>query len=102
MIHIREVIDLLSGEFFNLDEPGVFGPIVDTLMNGDFYLVLADFEGYRKAHLEADAIYSDRRRWGQITLMNIAKVGTFSSDRTISDYVRDIWKVERFPVLVNQ
>ncbi|MCA9667343.1 MAG: glycogen/starch/alpha-glucan phosphorylase [Myxococcales bacterium] len=100
--NIREVIDLLSGEFFNLDEPGVFGPIVDTLMNGDFYLVLADFEGYRKAHLEADAIYSDRRRWGQITLMNIAKVGTFSSDRTISDYVRDIWKVERFPVLVNQ
>ncbi len=97
---IREVVDLLVTDHFNHDEPGLYWPISDSLRGSDYYLCLTDFEAYRQAHLQIDEAYVDRSRWTRMALKNIANVGHFSSDRTISEYVRDIWRVEPHPIEV--
>jgi starch phosphorylase len=91
---IKEVIELIAGDYFNPTERGIYRPIVDSLLGSDHYLLLADFEHYRQAHLRVDAAYSDRLGWLRKALFNIASMGRFSSDRTIRDYVRDIWHLE--------
>jgi starch phosphorylase len=91
--NIREVIDLLSMDYFNRSEPGIYRPIVDALLGSDHYLHLADFDAYRRTHLTVDQTYGDRRKWLKMAVENIARGGKFSSDRTILDYARDIWKV---------
>jgi len=92
---IREVIDLLAGDHFNRSEPGIYRPIVDSLLGTDYYFHLADFETYRRTHIQVDQAYSDRPRWLAMATENIARGGKFSSDRTILEYARDIWKVPR-------
>ena len=70
--------------------------IFDELMNrNDEYFLFADFDSYVQAHQKVDALYQDKNKWAKICLVNIAKSGFFSSDRTIEEYVRDIWKLER-------
>jgi len=86
-------IDLLSMDYFNRSEPGIYRPIVDALLGSDHYLHLADFDAYRRTHLAVDQTYGDRRKWMKMAVENIARGGKFSSDRTILDYARDIWKV---------
>ena len=63
------------------------------LDGGDPYLVLADFRAYVDAQDRAAAAFRDRRRWARMAILNTARMGKFSSDRTISEYARDIWKV---------
>jgi starch phosphorylase len=98
--HIREVVDLLASNFFNPHEPGLYQPLVDALLETDYYLHLADFDAYRKAHLAIDQAYTDRKRWLAMTLKNVANVGFFSTDRTIREYANDIWKAQSYSVLV--
>ena len=95
---IAEVLDLLSGDFFSPHEAGLYQPLIDSLLHKDFYLLLADFDAYKTAHQYLDQIYSQREVWNRMALMNIARVGVFSSDRTIRDYADNIWKLERTPV----
>ena len=92
--NIREVLDLLTADHFNPDEPGLYRPLVDALLGGDHYLHLSDFESYRQAHLRVDRAYKDPAEWWAMAIRNTANMGPFSSDRTISDYVREIWNVE--------
>jgi starch phosphorylase len=62
-------------------------------MNQDTYMVLADFEDYTRAQSEAGSAYQDRRHWTEMSILNTARSGTFSSDRAIKQYCEDIWKV---------
>lgn len=66
----------------------------DLIIRNDEYFVLADFAAYVKAHEHINALYSDRSAWARLCLLNIAKSAYFSSDRTILDYVRDVWHIE--------
>ena len=59
----------------------------------DEYLLLADFESYRDAHVRAGNAYLDKDRWNRMSLMNVARSGIFAADRSIQDYARDIWNV---------
>jgi starch phosphorylase len=96
---IRAVIDLIAGNHFSRHEPGVFNPILDTfLRHGDHYLHLADLRSYSEAHQRLGELYRDRENWSRKAILNIAASGKFSSDRTIADYAREIWKVEPCPV----
>ncbi|MBI4702025.1 MAG: glycogen/starch/alpha-glucan phosphorylase [Deltaproteobacteria bacterium] len=97
---IREVLDLLASSFFNPNAPGLYQPIVDSLLADDYFLLLADFDSYRQAHQRIDQAYRDRPRWCRMAVKNIAGVGFFSSDRTIREYARDIWKVSSHPIFV--
>ncbi|SEF79118.1 starch phosphorylase [Bryocella elongata] len=90
---LREALDgLRDGRFSNGDR-GLFAPLVNDLLNSDRYLVLADFDAYVAAQLEAGKAYSDPSRWGPMSLLNTARSGKFSSDRTIRQYCEDIWEL---------
>ena len=94
-VKIKRVVDsLVNGTFHpSRDE---FRMIFDELMNkNDEYFLFADFEAYVQAHEKIDALYQDKSKWARMCLINIAQSGFFSSDRTIEDYVADIWKLER-------
>ncbi len=82
----------------------LFRELYDSLVYGvegqrpDVYYVLADFDAYVKAQEQVAKAYTDRKRWAKMALLNIARSGKFSSDRTIEDYVRDIWKLKKLKV----
>ncbi|MBE6734165.1 MAG: glycogen/starch/alpha-glucan phosphorylase [Ruminococcaceae bacterium] len=72
---------------------GRFSPVADNLIYSDPYMVLADFESYRRAQERSAELYVNRQKWNQMSLMNIANAGLFSADRSINDYARDIWGI---------
>jgi starch phosphorylase len=95
----RAAIDLIAGNHFSQNEPGVFGLIIDTLLrNGDHYLHLADLKSYSDAHARLGELYTNQEEWSRKAILNIAGSGKFSSDRTITEYARDIWQAEPCPV----
>jgi starch phosphorylase len=92
---IRAAIDLIAANGFSAAEPGVFSPIVDTLIrHGDHYLHLADLRSYADAHARLAASYAKRDEWWRKAIRNIAASGRFSSDRTIAEYAAEIWHAE--------
>lgn len=72
---------------------GRFSAVSDNLLHADPYMVLADFESYRRAQERSAELYVNRQKWNQMSLTNIANAGIFSADRSIGDYARDIWNV---------
>ncbi len=98
---LKRTIDLVKSNFFNAENPGMFDAIVETLVNSDPYMVLADFNSYRIAQTKVEAAYRDRDRWTKMAILNIARAGKFSSDRTINQYNNEIWKATPVPVASN-
>ena len=95
---LKDVIDLIRDDFFNPEEPGIFRPLVDSLLTEDKYLVLADFAAYHHCQMQADALYRAPDGWTARAIVNVARMGKFSSDRTILEYNRDIWKAATLPI----
>jgi starch phosphorylase len=88
------VMGLLESGFFNPDEPGIFDPIIESIKSpADPWMTAADFGSYVKAQQEVSEAYQDRDRWIRMSILNTASSGKFSSDRTIEDYNREIWKL---------
>ncbi|MFC1744139.1 glycogen/starch/alpha-glucan phosphorylase [Candidatus Riflebacteria bacterium] len=94
---LHMVISLIESEFFCPDTKGLFAPLMDTLRNKDYFMVLADFHAYLQAQLEVEKAWKDKEGWTKKSIINVARCGKFSSDRTIREYARDIWGVK--PVL---
>jgi starch phosphorylase len=95
----RAALDLIVSDHFSRYEPGVFGPIIDTLLTqGDHYMHLADLKSYLEADQRLQELYADPDGWTRKAILNVASSGKFSSDRTISEYANEIWKVGRCPV----
>ncbi|ACJ74578.1 glycogen phosphorylase, muscle form [Thermosipho africanus TCF52B] len=98
--NIRKILDAINNGYFNKNDPELFKDIFQSLLFGlngaqaDEYMLLADFDSYKTRHKEIDFIYRDKYRWNKKALLNVARVGMFSSDRTIREYARDIWKVK--------
>jgi len=91
---IREVIDLIASGFFSPDDRTLFRPIVDALLGHDTYLLLGDFTAYAACQREVEAAFADKHGWTRKAALNIARMGAFSSDRTIREYAREIWGIE--------
>jgi starch phosphorylase len=95
----REALDLIFGNHFNRDQPGLFTPIRDMLLTrGDYYMHLADLPAYAEAQARVAEAYADEERWARMAILNIARSGRFSSDRTIAEYAAEIWNVRPCPV----
>jgi glycogen phosphorylase len=95
----RAALDLLFSDYFSRNEPGLFAPLRDTLLtHGDHYMHLADLTSYCQAQDRVSALYSDPAAWARKAILNVASSGKFSSDRSIAEYARDIWKVEPCPI----
>jgi starch phosphorylase len=88
------VLDALLGDAFSPGEPGLFKPIVDSLLGSDPYLVLADFAAYDACQARVSEAWKDQERWTRMAVLQTARTGKFSSDRTIREYAADIWKVK--------
>ena len=77
----------------------MFAPILDVLLRkGDYYMHLADLKSYSEAHARLGELYADQEEWSRKAVLNIAASRTFSSDRTIAEYARDIWHADACPV----
>jgi starch phosphorylase len=92
---LRQAIDMIASGFFAPHEPELFRPIVDSLTRGgDPFLVLADFESYLEAQDRVDALYRQPREWARRAILNVARMGYFSIDRTVDEYAEKIWGVQ--------
>jgi len=92
---LRAVIDWIGSDYFTPGEQGAFGALHHSLLaGGDPYLLLADFRSYSDAQARVDAAYRDQKHWAKMAILNTARMGKFSSDRTIREYARDIWKLK--------
>jgi starch phosphorylase len=96
-VALRTAIDLINSGLFSHGDRDLFRPLTDDLVNHDPYLVLADYASYADCQDEVDRRYQDPAQWTRMSILNVARIGRFSSDRSIRDYCRDIWKV---PTLV--
>lgn len=92
---VRRVIDALRGNRFCPQSAGRYAWIADRLLaDGESYFHLADFESYLKAHDEAAMLYRNRLLWTEKAILNTARIGKFSSDRTVSEYAQDVWNIQ--------
>jgi starch phosphorylase len=94
----RKALDLIFSDYFSRNEPGVFAPLRDVLLNVDHYMHLADLTSYVKAQENLGSLYGDRGAWARMAILNVASSGKFSSDRSIAEYASEIWKVTPCPV----
>ena len=88
-----EVINLVKGGHFSGGDKDVFNPLMDNLLNHDPFCVCADFDDYRHAHERVSEAWKDRDKWNHSSVVNIARSGFFSSDRSIRDYCDKIWGI---------
>lgn len=95
---LKSAIDLIASGHFSNGDQGLFRPIVDSLLYDDQYMLFADYQDYIDCQEKVDRAYGDRQAWTTMSILNSARMGKFSSDRSIKDYCRKIWEVEPFPV----
>lgn len=92
---LKAVIDWLRSDYFTPGEHDAFAPLCSSwLEGGDPFLCLADYADYVRAQEAVDKAFSDKKRWAKMAIMNTARVGKFSSDRTIAEYAKHIWKLK--------
>jgi len=95
---LRDVLDLIRDGFFSRGDTQLFRPLIEGLLRWDPYLVLADFEAYAECQSRVSRAYAEQDRWQTMSIINVARSGRFSSDRTIRDYAERVWRVPRVPI----
>jgi starch phosphorylase len=90
---------MLSSNYFNSKEPGIFDDMVRGLMNVDYYCLFADYQAYIDEQDKVAQLYQDQKEWTVKSIYNVARVGKFSSDRSVSEYTKKVWKVK--PIKIN-
>ncbi|MEX0680572.1 MAG: glycogen/starch/alpha-glucan phosphorylase [Balneolales bacterium] len=93
---LQQVLNQIRDGFFEPENPGLFHPIIRTLLDqGDYFMVLADFQSYADQQHEIEKLYKNQKEWIKKTIHNVARMGKFSSDRTINEYCEKIWECKR-------
>ena len=90
---LREAVDLIATGAFTNGDRDVFRPLLDSLLTRDDYMLLADYQAYVDCQQRVADAYRDQATWTRMSILNTARVGRFSSDRSIRDYCRDIWNI---------
>jgi starch phosphorylase len=97
-VGLREVLDFVSSSALAANEPGLFRPLVENLIRDDPFMVLADYQSYIDCQNAVSALWRDQEEWTRRAILNTARMGKFSSDRSICEYCAQVWKVN--PVTV--
>jgi starch phosphorylase len=97
---LRLVLDRIASGFYSRGDASLFRPLVDSLLQDDPFLLLADFRSYLDAQHAVSRAWRDEERWTRMSILNVARMGRFSSDRSIGEYCRDIWSVEPQPIVL--
>lgn len=95
---LREVIDMIAGGAFSRGDSGMFTPLIDSLLNKDEFMVMVDYAAYVECQKQAGEAFGKPEQWLRMSILNVARMGKFSSDRAIAEYCRDIWHVDPVPV----
>src|SRR5262249_13999762 len=90
---LAEAIESIASGEFSPDEPKRYSELVDALLGYDHFMVAADFDSYWQAQRLVDAAWQDSERWMRSSILNVARTGWFSSDRTIREYASEIWNI---------
>ncbi len=90
---LREVIDMIASGIFSNGDTSLFKPFIDHLLNHDPYLALADYQAYITCQEHISEAWKDRSEWLKKSILNVSRMGKFSSDRAIREYCQDIWKI---------
>lgn len=99
-VPLREAIDQIGSGFFSNGDRELFRPLVESLLSRDDYMLLADYQSYVDCQQRVSQAYQDQKAWTRMSVLNSARVGRFSSDRSIREYCRDIWKAK--PIITNE
>jgi len=92
---LKETLDMITSGYFSIEEPGRYQAIFDNLLNkGDQYLLLADYASYIQTQEHVSELYKDKEEWSRRAILNVARMGKFSSDRSIREYADNIWKLD--------
>src|SRR5690606_21610953 len=95
---LRQALDMIGQGYFVPEQPRLFGPLVDSLTHGgDRFLLLADYASYLEAQAQVEALYRDPAEWTRRAILNVARMGRFSIDRTVREYADEIWNVQPLP-----
>ena len=97
---LRQAIDLIRTGYFSHGDANLFRPLVDNLVNHDPFMLFADYQAYIEAQDNVSAAYRDPAHWAHMSILNVARIGKFSSDRSIQEYSEKIWNIHRVPVPV--
>jgi starch phosphorylase len=91
--HLREALDQIGSGYFSRGDTELFRPLVDNLLNQDPFLLLADYQAYIDCQNQISSAYRDQKRWLRMSVLNVAGMGKFSSDRSIREYCANVWKI---------
>jgi len=97
---LRKALEMVRTGYFSPEQPDLFKPIFDSLVFHDEYMLLADYQSYIDCQDKVDLAYRNQKKWTEMSILNVAKSGKFSSDRTIKEYCKDIWKVKPVKVKI--
>jgi starch phosphorylase len=95
---LRATLDLIGSGHFSRGDAALFRPMLDGLIHHDPYLLLADFDSYIECQQRVDAAYRDPERWTRMSILNTARSGMFSSDRSVTEYAARIWRLKPVPI----
>jgi starch phosphorylase len=90
---LRRALDAVAAGVFSPEDRGRYAGLCDAVWNSDYFLVTSDFASYWDAQRRVDDLWRDRTLWRRMGMLNTARMGWFSSDRTIREYAEEIWKV---------
>ena len=91
---------MITSNYFSKQEQGIFKPIIDSLIGGDYYFLFADYQSYVDKQDEVSNAYKDVDGWTRKSIYNVARIGKFSSDRSVKEYAEKIWNVK--PIKINE
>src|SRR5262249_34704760 len=90
---LKETLDQIDSGFFSPSEPGLFKPLVNALLEHDPFMLLVDYGPYIESQEKVSLAYRDQEKWSRMSILNVARIGYFSSDRAIKEYCEHIWHV---------
>jgi starch phosphorylase len=93
---LKRAMDQIASGFFSHGDKDLFRPLIDSLLYRDEFMLLADYQSYVDGQQKVSHTYLDREKWTSMSIQNAARMGTFSSDCSIMEYARNIWKIKVF------